>query len=183
MQSRRDAGLDHIALRTTPFEGGYRLSGTRRYVLGAAGADGYVFAARADDGLVLGYVESGAAGVRPSSSARGRTAFRHRELRRLDSAPRARIARGAAARAALSRAYSITPRRSEAPSSTDHERPGDARRLHEDARSGRQTDRHFQALQHRAVDLYIQQQLASAVPRGSLRELDGSPSRHDAPRS
>ena len=34
----------------------------------------------------------------------------------------------------------------------------------------------FQALQHRAVDLYIQQQLASAVLDQSLRELDAEPS-------
>jgi alkylation response protein AidB-like acyl-CoA dehydrogenase len=36
----------------------------------------------------------------------------------------------------------------------------------------------FQALQHRAVDLYIQQQLASAVLEEGLRELDGNPLPH-----
>jgi alkylation response protein AidB-like acyl-CoA dehydrogenase len=33
----------------------------------------------------------------------------------------------------------------------------------------------FQALQHRAVDLYIQQQLASATLEDGLRDLDGGP--------
>lgn len=33
----------------------------------------------------------------------------------------------------------------------------------------------FQALQHRAVDLYLQQQLASAVLEDGLRELDDAP--------
>src|SRR5688572_2954569 len=36
----------HIAAVATPFEGGFRLNGTKRYVVGAAGADGYVVAAR-----------------------------------------------------------------------------------------------------------------------------------------
>ena len=41
----------------------------------------------------------------------------------------------------------------------------------------------FQALQHRAVDLYIQQQLASAVLEDGLRELDRDPAATSARRS
>ena len=44
----RPATLDgaHIAAPAVPFEGGYRLNGTKRYVSGAAGADVYIVAAR-----------------------------------------------------------------------------------------------------------------------------------------
>jgi alkylation response protein AidB-like acyl-CoA dehydrogenase len=53
----------HIAARATPFEGGFRLNGTKRYVMGAAGADGYIVAARSDQGLVLACLDRGAQGV------------------------------------------------------------------------------------------------------------------------
>src|SRR2546421_10902007 len=51
-----------IKVRAVPFEGGYRLSGTKRYVSGAAGADVYVVAARSDAGVVLGCLDRAAAG-------------------------------------------------------------------------------------------------------------------------
>jgi alkylation response protein AidB-like acyl-CoA dehydrogenase len=95
----------HVALAATPFEGGYRLNGTKRYVVGAAGADAYIVAGKADGGLVLGYLDRHAAGVRQELEplADGR----HFGTLALDDAlvPRERvIATGDAAAAALSRA-------------------------------------------------------------------------------
>jgi alkylation response protein AidB-like acyl-CoA dehydrogenase len=170
-----DAG--HIAARATPFEGGYRVSGTKRYVSGAAGADAYVVAARSDAGLVLGVVERGAAGV--SLELEGIADGRHFGTLALDDAvvPREKIAAtGEAAGAALARAldragaiasaelYGVMSRALEM--SVDY--------MKTRVQFGKPIGS-FQALQHRAVDLYIQQQLASAVLDDSLQALDAEP--------
>jgi alkylation response protein AidB-like acyl-CoA dehydrogenase len=171
------AGVDHMPMCATPFEGGYRLSGTKRYVVGAAGADGFVVAARGDEGLVLGYVESGAAGV--SSDLELLADGRHFGTVRLDDAVLRRehvAGTGAAAHAALSRALD------HATAITAAELYGVMSRALEMSVEYMKTRVQFgkpigsfQALQHRAVDLYIQQQLASAVLEDSLRELDAEP--------
>ena len=52
------------ALRATPFEGGYKLSGTKRFVAGAAQADAFLVSARAGaDGLALFWVPRDTAGA------------------------------------------------------------------------------------------------------------------------
>ena len=63
--AERPATLDsaHIAAAAVPFEGGYRLNGTKRYVSGAAGADVFIVAARNEGGLVLACVDRNAPGV------------------------------------------------------------------------------------------------------------------------
>ena len=169
---------DHIATRATPFEGGYRLSGTKRYVAGAAGADSYIIAARADTAVVLACVDSNAAGltVELEAVADGRQ-FGTLQLDDL-IVPRERVAAsGDAAAAALARAldratavasaelYGVMSRALEM--SVEY--------MKTRVQFGRPIGS-FQALQHRAVDLYIQQQLASAVLDQSLRELDAEPS-------
>jgi alkylation response protein AidB-like acyl-CoA dehydrogenase len=168
---------DHIAARATPFEGGYRLSGTKRYVVGAAGADGYVVAARADEGLVLGYIERDAAGV--SADLEALADGRHFGTIRFEDALVRRehvAATGAAAGAALARALD------HAAAMTAAELYGVMSRALEMSVDYMKTRVQFgkpigsfQALQHRAVDLYIQQQLASAVLEDSLRDLDADP--------
>ncbi|HYC47102.1 MAG TPA: acyl-CoA dehydrogenase family protein [Burkholderiales bacterium] len=167
----------HIALRATPFEGGYRLSGTKRYIPGAAGADVFVVAARAHDGLVLACVDAGTQGVTLDLDpiADGR----HFGTLTLEDAvaPRDSVAAtGQAAAAALERAL-------------DHTRAVAAAELHgvmakaldmsvdymkTRVQFGKPIGS-FQALQHRAVDLYIQQQLSSAVLDEGLRELAREP--------
>ena len=170
-----DAG--HITARATPFEGGYRLNGTKRYVSGAAGADMYVVAAQSDDGLVLACVDRGAAGV--SAALEPLADGRHFGTLTLEDAvvPRERVAAtGEAATAALARAldrataiasaelYGVMSRALEM--SVDY--------MKTRVQFGKPIGS-FQALQHRAVDLYIQQQLASAVLDESLKALDGDP--------
>jgi alkylation response protein AidB-like acyl-CoA dehydrogenase len=167
----------HIKLRAVPFEGGYRLSGTKRYVSGAAGADVYVVAARSDAGLVLACLDRGAAGV--STDLEPLADGRHFGTIQLEDAvvTRERVAGvGAASSAALTRAldhataiasaelYGVMSRALEM--SVDY--------MKTRVQFGRPIGS-FQALQHRAVDLYIQQQLASAVLNESLQELDDAP--------
>jgi alkylation response protein AidB-like acyl-CoA dehydrogenase len=168
----------HIAVQATPFEGGFRLNGTKRYVVGGAGADGYIVAARTPDGgLVLGCVDRGAQGVNVDSSplADGR----HFGTVELTDAvvPRDRVAAtGASAAAALAKAlddaaaiasaelYGVMSRALEM--SVDY--------MKTRVQFGKPIGS-FQALQHRAVDLYIQQQLASATLEDGLRDLDRDP--------
>ncbi len=167
----------HVAARATPFEGGSRLNGTKRYVPGAAGADVYLVAAQSDSGLVLACVDRGASGVelelQPLADGRHFGTLTLRDA----VVPRERIAAtGAAAAAALARAldhatalasaelYGVMSRVLEM--SVDY--------MKTRVQFGRPIGS-FQALQHRAVDLYIQRELASAVLEESLRELDGDP--------
>jgi alkylation response protein AidB-like acyl-CoA dehydrogenase len=167
----------HIKLWAMPFEGGYRLSGTKRYVSGAAGADVYVVAARSDAGVVLACLDRDASGV--STDLEPLADGRHFGTIKLEDAvvTRERVAGiGAAASAALTRAldhataiasaelYGVMSRALEM--SVDY--------MKTRVQFGRPIGS-FQALQHRAVDLYIQQQLASAVLEESLRELDDAP--------
>lgn len=169
----------HVATRATPFEGGYRLNGSKRYVSGAAGADTYLVAARSPEGLVLARVDRGATGTKLDLEplADGRN-FGTLEL---DDAmvPRENVAAtGDVASAAIARAldhataiasaelYGVMARTLEM--SVDY--------MKTRVQFGRPIGS-FQALQHRAVDLYIQQQLASAVLEESLAALDREPER------
>ena len=175
----RSGTLDgtHIAARATPFEGGFRLTGTKRYVSGAAGAQLYIVAAQSEAGLVLACVDSTAQGVNLEQEPL--TDGRQFGTIDLNDAvvPRERVAAtGAAARAALERAldhgaaiasaelYGVMSRALEM--SVDY--------MKTRVQFGKPIGS-FQALQHRAVDLYIQQQLASAVLEESLRDLDADP--------
>jgi alkylation response protein AidB-like acyl-CoA dehydrogenase len=167
----------HISAAAVPFEGGYRLNGTKRYVSGAAGADAFIVAARAEAGLVLACVDANAPGVdvglEPLADGRH---FGTVELR--DAVvPRERVAAtGEAATEALETAldhaaaiagaelYGVMSRALEM--SVDY--------MKTRVQFGRPIGS-FQGLQHRAVDLYIQQQLASAVLDEGLRDLDSGP--------
>jgi alkylation response protein AidB-like acyl-CoA dehydrogenase len=168
---------NHIRLRATPFEGGFRLNGTKRYIAGAADADAHVVAARSDEGLVLGVIERNAQGasLELERLADGRN-FGTLELHDV-ILPRERVAAvGQTAASALERAldhgaaiasaelYGVMARALEI--SVDY--------MKTRVQFGRAIGS-FQALQHRAVDLFIQQQLASAVLEESLRELDAAP--------
>ena len=167
----------HVAMRATPFEGGYRLNGTKRYVVGAAGADAYIVAAKSDAGLVLGYIDGNAAGV--SRELEPLADGRHFGTIALDDTlvPRERVmASGKAAEAALARAldhaaaiasaelYGVMSRALEM--SVDY--------MKTRVQFGKPIGS-FQALQHRAVDLWIQQQLASATLDDALHALDAEP--------
>jgi alkylation response protein AidB-like acyl-CoA dehydrogenase len=167
----------HVALAATPFEGGYRLNGTKRYVVGAAGADGYVVAGRADTGLVLGYVDRNAAGVKQALEAVADG--RHFGMLTLDNAlvPRDRVlATGDAAAHALSCALDRTRAIASAELYGVMSRALDMSVDYMKTRVqfGKPIGS-FQALQHRAVDLYIQRELSSATLEDALRVLDGDP--------
>lgn len=177
---QEEAGIidpGRTALDAAPFEGGYRLNGTKRYVAGTANADAYLVAARGDAGRVLACVDSSAAGV--SADLQPLADGRHFATLTLTNVvvPRERIAAsGARASDALGRALD------HATAIASAELYGVMSRALEMSVAYMKTRVQFgkpigsfQALQHRAVDLYIQQQLASATLEDGLRELDRDP--------
>ena len=173
------AALDsnHIEARAAPFEGGFRLNGTKRYIAGAAGADAYIVAARCERGLVLGYVDRGTQGA--TLALEPLADGRHFGTLQLDDVivPRERVAAiGDAATHALARALDHGAAIASAELHGVMSRALDMSVDYMKTRVqfGRPIGS-FQALQHKAVDLYVQQQLASAVLEESLRDLDADP--------
>jgi alkylation response protein AidB-like acyl-CoA dehydrogenase len=175
----RSATIDtaHIATVALPFEGGYRMNGTKRYVSGAGGADVFVVAARAEAGLVLACVDRKAAGV--SLDLEPLADGRHFGTLELKDAvvPRERVAATgdtakAALEAALDHAAAIAGAELHGVMSRAMEMSVEYMKTR--VQFGRPIGS-FQGLQHRAVDLYIQQQLASAVLDDGLRALDSQP--------
>jgi alkylation response protein AidB-like acyl-CoA dehydrogenase len=96
---------ESVRVQAAPFEGGYRLSGTKRFVAGAAQADAFIVSARAGDRLALYWVPRDAAGTALvlETLADGRSSA---TLTLADTlVPRAHlVAQGEAASAALGRA-------------------------------------------------------------------------------
>ncbi|MGE5525948.1 MAG: acyl-CoA dehydrogenase family protein [Rhodospirillaceae bacterium] len=175
-----DIDIGAIDARATPFEGGYRLEGVKRYVSGGAAADGYILTARVDDDVAMFWVPRQTPGVDVSSEplADGRPSA----TVSLENAlvPRAHdLARGAAARSALEAA------RDAATVIASAELLGVMQRALDMSLDYMRTRVQFgkpigsfQALQHRAVDLYIQRQLASAVLEDGLRRYAGATDAH-----
>lgn len=166
-----------LATRALPFEGGYRVNGTKQFVVGAPGADGYIVSAQAQHGLQLLWVPRDAAGCTTTliTLADGRS-YGHVELRDV-TVPRAQVlATGDAAGDALDRAID------HAVTIVCAELLGVMKRAHELSLDYLKTREQFgkligsfQTLQHRAVDLHIQQSLADAVLHDVVTQLDGEP--------
>ena len=161
----REPGLacDPLAVQTraddTP--GGVKLSGRKCVIVGAAAADGFVVSARGSRGLGLYWVPRGAVerGLTLLEMADGRS-IAELTLDNVEVAASQQIAAGAVAEAALLRAYD------EALIMTSAELLGMLSRavditldyLRTRVQFGKPIGS-FQALQHRAVDLYIEQRV------------------------
>ncbi|MDH4149508.1 MAG: acyl-CoA/acyl-ACP dehydrogenase [Betaproteobacteria bacterium] len=170
------AGLQ-VATTATPFEGGYRVSGEKQFVGGAAGANGYLVTAQSPDGLQLMWVPRDAAGCAtglvPLADGRNYGAVTLQDV----AVPRENVlASGAAARAALSCALD------HAAAVASAELVGMMKRTHEMSLDYLKTRVQFgkaigsfQVLQHRTVDLHIQQELADAVLSEVVAQLDLAP--------
>lgn len=177
----QEAADDFAGLRVEtvarPCAGGFRISGSKQFVIGAAGAGGYIVSAQAADGLQLLWVPRDAAGLAVSllPLADGRR-YGSLALRDVQLPQENLLAAGAEARDALDRAL-------------DHaavivaaELAGVMKRTHalslEYLKTRVQFGKaigSFQVLQHRAVDLHIQQSLADAVLQEAVAQLDAEP--------
>jgi alkylation response protein AidB-like acyl-CoA dehydrogenase len=166
-----------VAVSATPFEGGYKLNGVKRFIAGAAQADALLVSARAQDGIVLLWVARGAAGVRVSLEplADGRS-FGTLEL--VDTlVPQTCVAAaGPAAAEALARAldHGAVIAGAELLGVGERALEITLEYLKTRVQFGKPIGA-FQALQHRAVDLHIHKELASAVLEEGLAALDGEP--------
>ena len=160
--------------RAAPFEAALRLNGTKRFVHGGLGADGYIVSAAADAGPVLAWVPAQTPGVSvaatPLTDGRAMATVALKDV----VVPREQVlAEGAAAQAALERA------RDEALAMTGAELCGVMDRALEMSLEYLKTRVQFgkpigsfQVLQHRAVDLHIQRELAAAALADITSELD-----------
>ena len=170
------AGLQ-VATAATPFERGFRVSGKKQFVAGAAGANGYIVTARAADELQLMWIPHDAAGcatgLLPLADGRNYGAITLQDV----VVPREHVlATGIAARDTLSRALD------HAAAIASAELVGVMKRTHEMSLDYMRTRVQFgkaigsfQVLQHRAVDLHIQQELADAVLCETVAQLDDEP--------
>ena len=172
-----DVAATRIATTVTPFEGGFRVSGQKQFVIGAAGADGYIVSAQAGGELQLLWVPKDTTGcgtdLIPLADGRSYGTVTMQDV----AVSREHVlASGKAARGALNRALD------HAAVIASAELVGVMKRAHEMSLDYMKTRVQFgkaigsfQALQHRAVDLYIQQELADAVLREVVAQLDAAP--------
>jgi len=177
---QEEAGaLDPAAINcsATPFEGGYKLSGLKRFIPGAAQADAFLVSAQADNGLVLLWLPRDTAGAQlelePLADGRGFGTLRLQDA----LVPKGRmVAGGAAATEALARAFDHGSAIAGAELAGVMERALEMTLdyLKTRVQFGRPIGA-FQALQHRAVDLYIHKELANAVLDEALALLDRGP--------
>ena len=161
----------------TPFEGGYRVSGTKRYVAGSAQADAWLVSARAGADLVLLWVPRESAGARLEleTLADGR-AFGALEMKDVLVSKAHVVATGRTAldavELALDRANAIAA--AELAGVMERALEMSVEYLRTRVQFGRPIGS-FQALQHRAVDLHIHREVAAAVLDEGLAALDREP--------
>jgi alkylation response protein AidB-like acyl-CoA dehydrogenase len=165
---------DAIEAVALPFEGGFRLSGAKRFIAAAAAADGFVVSARHAGEFALFWVPPDAVGLQLTEHrlADGRTSGTL-VLSDVTVARDGLIAVSVAARAALGRALD------RATVVAGAELVGVMARTLELSLDYMRTRVQFgkpigafQALQHRAVDLYLQTELAAAVLAEGVRDLE-----------
>jgi alkylation response protein AidB-like acyl-CoA dehydrogenase len=161
----------------TPFEGGYKVSGTKRYIAGSAQADVWIVSARAGTGLVLLWMPRDTHGARLEleTLADGR-AFGTLELKDALAPKTHVVATGAAAVEALEAAFDRANAIAAAELAGVMERALEMSLdyLKTRVQFGKPIGS-FQALQHRAVDLHIHGEVAGAVLDEGLAALDRDP--------
>ena len=172
-----DLGERQSATAAAQHGGQVVLNGAKRFVAGAAGADGFIVSARGGVGTVLVWLPATTQGLtmRLEPLADGRFSGRL-EMNAVTLPERNVLAPAEIAQSALDRAVN------EATVMASAELLGIMNRaleitldyLRTRVQFGR-TIGSFQALQHRSVDLYVQEQLASVALADALNALDERP--------
>ncbi len=166
-----------INMQATPFEGGFRVNGSKRFVVGASHADGYIVSANSAAGMQLLWIPQDAAGAATQfdALADGRLSGTL-NLSNVSVAKENIINSGAAAAGSLARAIDHTAVVASAELCGIMGRSLEItlEYLKTRVQFGKPIGS-FQALQHRAVDLYIQQELSGAVLADCLAVLDNEP--------
>jgi len=165
--------LDQCAVRARAQGGAVLLDGSSRFVA-TGGADGYIVAARSAEGLELHWIERTAAGLacEPELRADGSMSVRLR-FDAVAAAAHARVASAAAARAALQLAldHALLAASAELLGLMDCALEMTLEYLRTRVQFGKPIGS-YQALQHRAVDMYIQKELTRATLGAAVVILD-----------
>jgi alkylation response protein AidB-like acyl-CoA dehydrogenase len=163
-----------VAMRAEPFEAAIRLNGSKSFVAGAAGADGFVVSAQTRDGLAMYWVPAGTAGValdlQPLADGRKIGML---NLQDVIVSKNNLLASPACAAEALKSALDTTLVMASAEMSGVMGRALDMSVDYMKTRVqfGKPIGS-FQALAHRAVDLHIQRELSSAVLSDAVALFD-----------
>jgi len=169
--------VSRINMQATPFEGGFRVNGSKRFVIGASNADGYIVSANAAQGMQLLWVPRDAPGATMAfdTLADGRQSGTL-TLSDVTVSKDNVVNTGDAAAKSLARAIDHTAVIASAELSGIMGRSLEMTLdyLKTRVQFGKPIGS-FQALQHRSVDLYIQQELSSAVLADCLAVLDDEP--------
>lgn len=154
---------------------GLLLTGSKRFVAGAAGAGGFVVSARGDDGCGLYWVDAQASGVTLREEWRAdETPSGVLELDQVRVAPGDVVAAaGPEGLVALDRAFdeTIVMAGAEMQGVIEAALQMALAYMRTRVQFGKPIGS-FQALQHKAADLYVQQELLRAVLGDAVRELD-----------
>ena len=166
-----------ISTRALPFEGGFRLNGEKRFIAGAAGADGYIVSANTPQGMALLWLahDTPGASLELEPLADGRH-FGTLRLRDAVVPAQNRLAGVETARTVLEQAldHATVIAGAELCGVMGRVLDMSVEYMKTRVQFGKPIGS-FQGLQHRAVDLYIQQQISSAVLDEALRALDQHP--------
>jgi len=179
-------GIEPASIRTRaiPEGSGVRLAGTKRFVVAGAAADGFVVSAQAQDGIGLYWIARDCAGLayeprrRADGSEHGTLALR--DVRVTAEAIVTVPGRGAAV---LSRAVNEATVVAAAELVAVAERALEITLEHLRTRTqfGKPIGS-FQALQHRAVDLYIQKELGVSAVEAAVAALEDPAREVEVPR-
>jgi alkylation response protein AidB-like acyl-CoA dehydrogenase len=165
------AAIDAIAV---PFEGGFRLSGTKHFIVAAADAEAFLVSARHAGDPALFWVRRDSAGAQltlhrlADGRQQGTLTLSDVMVERTGMVASPAVARAALAQA-LDRATVVAG--AELLGVMGRALDLSLDYLKTRVQFGKPIGS-FQALQHRAVDLYLQQELAAAVLAEALRSLD-----------
>ncbi len=166
-----------ISAQAVPAEGGWRINGEKRFISGAAGADGYIVSAGVKAGLELYWVprDTHGAALSLETLADGRH-FGVLTLTDVLVPAAHRVASVGVARASLEKTidHAAVIVSAELCGVMSRALDMSIEYMKTRVQFGKPIGS-FQALQHRAVDLYVQQQIAAAVLEEALSTLDSNP--------
>jgi alkylation response protein AidB-like acyl-CoA dehydrogenase len=163
-----------VAMRAEPFEAAVKLNGSKNFVAGAAGADGFVVSAQSGNGLALYWVAAGAAGatldLEPLADGCFMGTLRLSDVvLPKDCMLASPAVAGAALQAALDTALVIAS--AELCGVMGRALDMSVEYMKTRVQFGKPIGS-FQALAHRAVDLHIQRELSAAVLDDAIALFD-----------
>jgi alkylation response protein AidB-like acyl-CoA dehydrogenase len=163
-----------VATRAEPFEAAVKLNGSKNFIAGAAGADGFVVSAQTREGLALYWVTADAGGVTLELQPLADGRFMGRlQLSDVVVPPDRMLASPAAARTALQAALdtALVIAGAELFGVMNRALDMSVEYMKTRVQFGKPIGS-FQALAHRAVDLHIHRELSSAVLDDAIALFD-----------